>query len=123
MRKETFITDWLAAWNTRDPQMVADFYADTFVYLDPNTKGEIRDKDAFIRYLTKLLAAWDMTWYAKQAHRLQDIDGWALLWRAIIKKEDGSDQFVELHGMDIVVLDGDRICRNEVYFDRTKLAP
>ena len=30
---------------------------------------------------------------------------------------------VEADGMDIVLLEGDRIKRNEVYFDRAVLAP
>ena len=34
----------------------------------------------------------------------------------------GTDQALDIDGMDLAVLDGDRVARNEVYFDRTPLA-
>jgi len=44
--------------------------------------------------------------------------GFVLKWRAIIPVK--SEEIVE-YGMDILELEGDKIIRNEVYFDRTEL--
>jgi hypothetical protein len=43
------------------------------------------------------------------------------LWRATLTPL-GGDTTVEVEGMDLVVLQGERLKRNEVYFDRLALA-
>ena len=49
-------------------------------------------------------------------------NGRAVLWHVTFQKPEGG-QIVEADGMDLVLLDGDRIARNEVYFDRAVFAP
>jgi ketosteroid isomerase-like protein len=114
--------DFLAAWNSRDYERVAACYTENLVYRDPNTKGEIRDQPSFKRYLKKLLEAWDMTWTTREGFPLKDVGGYAFLWHAVIRRPDGKGE-VEVDGMDLVVMDGNLITRNEVYFDRAVLAP
>jgi hypothetical protein len=46
----------------------------------------------------------------------------AFLWRATFRRPGGS-RVVEADGMDLAVLRGERLVRNEVYFDRAVLAP
>ncbi|MFH1538962.1 MAG: nuclear transport factor 2 family protein, partial [bacterium] len=92
------------------------------LYLDPNTRGAITDQDSMRRYLTKLLAAWDMHWSLREAHLFEGQEGGAFLWRASIKKA-GGEKTVEIDGMDLILIEGDKIKRNEVYFDRAALAP
>ena len=117
------ITDsFLAAWNSQDVDRVAACYTENLVYKDPNTRGEIRDRDSFKRYLTKLFGAWKMTWSTREGFPLKEMDGYAFLWHAVIKSPDEKNS-VEIDGMDLVVMEGDLICRNEVYFDRALLAP
>jgi hypothetical protein len=53
---------------------------------------------------------------------LADVDGSAALWHASFRKP-GGELTVEADGMDLVILDGERVKRNEVYFDRAVLAP
>jgi hypothetical protein len=47
-------------------------------------------------------------------------DGVALLWRATFRRA-GQDGVIEIDGMDLALLRGDRVARNEVYFDRAAL--
>jgi hypothetical protein len=47
-------------------------------------------------------------------------DGVAFLWHATFRRSGGG-RAVEIDGMDLAVLRGDRVARNEVYFDRTRL--
>ena len=113
---------FLDAWNTGDPETVASCYTDDVVYRDPNTNGTINGGADLRRYLVKLLAAWDMTWALREAYLFEDGNGCAALWHATAKKRGGS-QTVEFDGMDLVLVSGELVSRNEVNFDRMALAP
>ena len=113
---------WIAAWNEQDPDQVVRCYTDDLVYVDPNTRGAVEGSEAFHRYLTKLFAAWRMRWEVKEIFPFTDAEGGAGLWRASFRRADG-DTEVEVDGMDLVLVEGDRVRRNEVYFDRAALAP
>jgi nuclear transport factor 2 (NTF2) superfamily protein len=109
-------------WNTQEPDRVLSRYTEDLIYRDPNTRGEVKGAEAMRRYLRKLFGAWKMHWSLREAHLLEDRNGCAVLWHATFRKPEG-DKTVEIDGMDFVEMDGDRIRRNEVYFDRAALAP
>lgn len=113
---------FLAAWNTQDVEKVVATYTDDVYYTDPNTKGPVRGADNMRRYLKKLFAPWEMTWALREAHLFEDGNGCAVLWHATFKRQ-GGDKIIEADGMDLVIVEGGRIKRNEVYFDRAVLAP
>ncbi len=117
----TIIKKFLDAWNAQDVDAVLACYTDDLFYRDPNTRGAVQGTDAMRRYLTKLFAAWTMTWAEREAFPLEGVPGAAFLWRATFRKPDG-EKVVSADGMDLVVLKGDRIARNEVYFDRAIFA-
>ena len=110
----------LDAWNTHDVERLVACYTPDLVYRDPGTRGEVRGADAFRRYLTRLFAAWEMHWSAREIFALES-GGVAVLWHATLKPR-GTDTRVDLEGMDLVLLEGERIKRNEIYFDRARLA-
>lgn len=112
----------IAAWNEQDPDEVVSRYTDDLVYRDPNTRGAVNGADAFRRYLTKLFANWEMRWEVKETFPLADQDGAGGLWRASFRRPGGRSE-VEVDGMDLVLIEGDLVKRNEVYFDRAALAP
>jgi len=112
---------FLAAWNSQDVDSVVGCYTENLVYRDPNTRGEVRGREAMRRYLSKLFAVWTMHWSLRQAFPLQDGKGAAVLWRATFRRDDS--ETVEADGMDLVLMQGEHIARNEVYFDRSALAP
>lgn len=111
----------LEAWNTHDVERVVACYTPDLVYRAPGTRGEVRGADAFRRYLTKLFATWRMHWSARDVFPLEGTNGTAVLWRATLTPRGGNTT-VEVEGMDLAVLEGDRLKRNEVYFDRLALA-
>lgn len=113
---------FLGAWNKQDVQAVLNCYTEDVYYTDPNTRGAINGHEPFGRYLKKLFENWTMTWALREAHPLADGSGYAALWHATFKKPDGV-KIIECDGMDLVIVNGDRISRNEVYFDRAVLAP
>lgn len=117
---ETLAARIMDAWSSQDVERVVACYTEGLRYRDPNTRGEVRGADAMRRYLRKLFAGWQMHWSVREAFPIET--GAAVLWRASFRRP-GSETVVEADGMDLVVLEGDRIARNEVYFDRAVLAP
>jgi ketosteroid isomerase-like protein len=111
-----------AGWNRQDVEAVVACYANDLVYRDPNTRGEVKGRDAMRRYLRKLFSAWQMHWALRELFPLADADGAAALWHASFRKP-GGERTVEADGMDLVLMDGELVKRNEVYFDRAALAP
>jgi len=111
----------LAAWNSHDVERVVACYTPDLVYRAPGTRGEVRGADAFRRWLTKLFATWRMHWSAREIFPLAGTNGTAILWRATLTPLGGTTT-VEVEGMDLAVLEGERLVRNEVYFDRMALA-
>lgn len=112
---------FLEAWNSQDVEAVLACYTEDAVYWDPNTRGEVRGREAMRRYLRKLFAAWTMRWSLREAFALEGRDGAAVLWTASLRKAEGGEG-VEARGMDLVLVRDGRIERNEVYFDRSVLA-
>jgi uncharacterized protein (TIGR02246 family) len=110
----------LGAWNEQDVEAVVQCYTEDCTYLDPNTRGPVEGRDALRRYLASLFAKWTMTWTLKEFHSFGREDGGAFLWRATLTPAEGG-RTVEIDGMDLVLLEGDRLRRNEVYFDRMAL--
>lgn len=110
----------LDAWNSQDVDRVLTCYTEDLTYLDPNTRGEIKGKEAFRHYLNKLFSQWKMTWSLRELFPFQNQTGVAFLWKAILLRK-GSNQEVTIDGMDLAILQGDLLTRNEVYFDRSHL--
>ena len=119
---DALATKFLDAWNSQDVEAVVACYSPDVVYRDPNTRGDVVGAEALRRYLARLFAGWKMSWALREAFALADGTGAAVLWRATFQRA-GGDLVVEVQGMDLVCLEGQRIRRNEVYFDRTLLAP
>src|ERR1700739_4683623 len=68
-----FAARWLPAWTGNDPIRLASFYTDDLFYLDPTIPEGLIGRDAFIRYLSKLLANNpDWVWTHESAIPLQD---------------------------------------------------
>lgn len=116
------IAKFLDAWTAQEVERVLDCYTEDLRYRDPNTRGEVEGRPAMRRYLTKLFAAWQMTWARREVFVLEDAPGVAFLWRATFRRP-GGEKIVQADGMDLAILRGDRLVRNEVYFDRAVLAP
>ena len=117
---QTIAERFLGAWNSQDVDAVLACYTEDVVYRDPNTRGDVRGREAMRHYLRKLFGTWTMHWSMREAYLLQGGDGAALLWSASFRK--GDSPIVEADGMDLVVMRGHEIARNEVYFDRSVLS-
>jgi hypothetical protein len=71
-------------------------------------------------YLTRLFRDWRMHWSLREFFAFADSSGGAFLWDAELTPAAGA-KTTEISGMDLVLLCGVRLSRNEVYFDRMAL--
>lgn len=110
----------LDAWNSQDVERTVACYTEDCVYVDPNTRGAVEGREALRRYLTKLFERWKMHWSLREFFPFGVEDGGAFLWHASLTPAAGGST-AEIDGMDLAVLRGDRLARNEVYFDRMKV--
>ena len=110
----------LSAWNSQDIESVISCYTEDCIYQDPNTRGPVEGHDALRRYLGRLFQEWEMHWSLREFFLFADGQGGAFLWQAQLTPTSGG-KTVEINGMDLVVTRGERMCRNEVYFDRLAL--
>jgi len=111
----------LEAWNSHEVDRVLACYTEDCVYRDPNTRGAVVGRDALRRYLTRLFRDWRMHWSLRELFPFEDGAGGAFLWDARLTPAAGGDT-AAVSGMDLVTLRGDKLSRNEVYFDRMSLA-
>ena len=111
---------FLSAWNSQDVEKVISCYTEDCIYQDPNTQGPVSGHEALRKYLTRLFQQWKMHWSLREFFLFSDRDGGAFLWHARMTPAAGGKTW-EIKGMDLVIINGKRMCRNEVYFDRMHL--
>lgn len=61
-----------------------------------------------------------MSWSLREFFLFADGNGGAFLWHAQLTPAAGG-KTAEIDGMDLVMLRGEKLSRNEVYFDRMAL--
>ena len=112
-----FINSWLEAWTGNDPEQLLSYYSNDALYIDPANRNGLQGHNNILPYFKKLLAANpDWVWTLKELFPTEK--GATFKWHATIPV---GDLFIEESGLDILELEGSKITRNEVYFDRTKL--
>jgi ketosteroid isomerase-like protein len=110
----------LSAWNSQEVDKVLSCYTKDCIYLDPNTKGKVSGHEALRKYLSRLFQQWKMHWSLREFFLFADQNGGAFLWHAKLTPAN-EGKASEIDGMDLVIIREGRMCRNEVYFDRTAL--
>ncbi len=112
-----FASRWLPAWTGNDPELLVSFYTDDAFYLDGGVPDGVQGRSALLAYFRTLLGH-NPEWVWTQREAVPMEGGFVNLWHAVIPV---GDVVVECDGVCLVFMRGDRICRNEVYFDRAPL--
>lgn len=107
-------------WNTLDLEATLDTYTDDVIYCDPKTGKRIIGKANLRRYLRKFFERWDMQFVVTEEYRLEGQDGQAVLWNCTIRRRDGGPSRV-VRGMDICMVRGHQLCRDEAYMETSVL--
>lgn len=114
MNLTQFCDEWLKAWSGNQPEQLLAFYSDNAFYSDPAFPNGLSGKSALKNYFIKLLAA-NPDWKWEVVEIFTTSKGFTLKWRATVPVKS---QTISFCGLDIVELENNKICRNEVYFDR-----
>jgi hypothetical protein len=112
-----FCKKWLAAWTGNKPKELLKFYHEDALYIDPAKKEGLRGHKEIGRYFERLLAVYpDWTWTPVEFIPIEH--GVVLKWKCSIPIDN---EVITEIGLDIVEFKGEKISRNEVYFDRARL--
>lgn len=120
MNKEeliSFCTEWLAAWTGNDPDALISYYDDQALYSDPAHRGGLKGKTEIRKYFVKLLDVY-RDWHWKPIEIFPIDSGAIVKWECTIPV---ASEIIHEIGLDIVEINNEKITRNEVYFDRTRL--
>ncbi|MEO8297112.1 MAG: nuclear transport factor 2 family protein [Burkholderiales bacterium] len=108
-------------WNTLDLEATLSTYSDDVVYCDPKTGRRIIGKAALRRYLRKFFERWDMQFTVLEDLRLEGQDGQVVIWECKISRREGGPART-VRGMDICMVRGSQLCRDEAFMDTSVLA-
>ncbi|MCC6272476.1 MAG: nuclear transport factor 2 family protein [Deltaproteobacteria bacterium] len=108
---------WLETWTGNRPERLLAHYAEDAFYRDPARPEGLRGREALAAYFEKLLAK-NPEWRWRRQALFPTESGFILKWVAQLPVGDTA---LRLEGMDLVELEGEKIRRNEVYFDPTPL--
>ena len=112
-----FCREWLSAWTGNQPETLIKFYAEDALYVDPANKEGLKGHDEILGYFKRLLAVYtEWVWEPIEVFPIET--GAIVKWKCKIPV---GQEVIDEVGMDIVELEGKKITRNEVYFDRTRL--
>jgi SnoaL-like domain len=112
-----FAERWLPAWTGNNPLKLASFYTDDLFYSDPTLPDGVIGKEAFIRYLSKLLGN-NPDWVCTHESAIPMQDGFLNKWRL---DAPVGDRAITCRGVRTVQMIGGLIYRNETYFDTLHL--
>ena len=113
----SFCENWLSAWTGNDPAGLLKYYHEDALYIDPANKEGLKGHKEIARYFERLLNV-NPHWIWKPIEVFPIETGAIVKWECTIPV---GHQTIHEVGLDIVEIEDEKICRNEVYFDRTKL--
>ena len=114
---QSFADRWLSSWTGNRPDVLIDFYSQNAFYLDPAKPNGLSGRENILNYFKKLLQK-NPNWKWTREEIFPTEKGFTLKWKAEIPIVNEN---LILFGLDIVEMTGDKISRNEVYFDRYDL--
>lgn len=112
----TFCNEWLNTWTGNRPNALLAYYTEDAFYLDPAYPNGLSGKKEIAPYFEKLLSR-NPDWHWQAVEIFNTEKGFTLKWKATIPVKG---TLIDIYGLDIVEMKGQRISRNEVYFDRVK---
>jgi len=78
-----FADKWLPAWSGNNPELLAGFYSEDALYIDPGIPGGVKGKSELLAYFRKLLAN-NPDWVWSQIEGIPLEDGFLNKWLAKI---------------------------------------
>lgn len=113
---EKYIKRYLKSWTGNNPKKVLQYFGKNATFIDPTNPQGIQDKEGLKSYLIPLVkknSEW--TWELKEL--IPNKKGCIVKSKAVIPL---SKKSVEINCVEIIELKGQKIIRNEIFFDRPR---
>lgn len=113
---EKRVANYMASWNSKDPEKVLKFFAAKSNFVDPANPDGISNKKDLKKYIVPLMKK-NSNWNWEIQELIPNKNGCIVKSKAVIpcgKKK------AEVACVDILEFKGQKIVRNEVFFDRPK---
>lgn len=107
-------------WDERDIEGTLQYYTDDVDYSEPGAGVKIQGREKLRNYLKRYFEAWDTRWTIYEHYRLEGQNGIVVFWDMEVWRP-GSTNRLMTKGMDLVMVRGEQIARDTVYFDRMQL--
>jgi ketosteroid isomerase-like protein len=107
-------------WDQRDIEGTLQYYTEDVQYSEPGAGVRIDGRDKLRNYLKKYFQAWDSRWTIYEHYRLEGQNGIVVFWDMEVWRH-GSTERLMTKGMDLVMVRGEQIARDTVYYDRMQL--
>ena len=116
-KAKEFCDQWLPAWTDNKPDLLISFYSDDAFYSDPFIPQGLKGKEQIVAYLRNFISFYP-NWKYEHVEIFPTENGFTLKWKVSLPFENNT---VVDYGLDIVEISNDKIIRNEVYFDTSRL--
>lgn len=116
-KAKEFCDQWLPAWTGNKPDLLISFYSDDAFYSDPFIPQGLKGKEQILAYLRNFISFYP-NWKYEHVEIFPTENGFTLKWKVSLPFENHT---VVDYGLDIVEISNDKIIRNEVYFDTSRL--
>ena len=107
-------------WDERDIEGTLQYYTDDVDYSEPGAGVKIQGREKLRNYLKRYFEAWDTRWTIYEHYRLEGQNGIVVFWDMEVWRP-GSTNRLMTKGMYLVMVRGEQIARDTVYFDRMQL--
>ena len=113
------------AYESGDLAQVLDAYTEDAVYWDTKAKSGMKGTVELTRYFSEFLSRFHTRFAILEEHRLEGQDAAIVLWECAVRRRMAggvlSHDLVMQRGMNLCVVEGDRISRDESYTDLASL--
>jgi ketosteroid isomerase-like protein len=106
-------------WDRADIEGVLTGYTDDVDYFEVGGR-RFRGREQLRGYLESYFAIWDNRWHISRIHQLADAPGVVAFWD-IEARRRGEQETVTVSGMDLLMLRGEQVESDWVYFDTAQL--
>lgn len=107
-------------WDERDIDGTLQYYTEDVDYSEPGAGVKIQGREKLRNYLKRYFEAWDSRWTIYEHYRLEGQNGIVVFWDMEVWRP-GSTERLMTKGMDLVMVRGEQIARDTVYYDRMQL--
>ena len=114
----TLMKNCLDAWNSADPEKVADYYTEDLDYRDPTVPDGIASRAEFIKYLKLIFKVWPIQeWVPRTVYPHAEDGSFSVDYEFKIANEKKT---IRGRGIDRIVFRDDKIKLNHVYLNAEK---